>query len=136
MAVASAALLSIPREAQAISCVVGPFMVFFDRNEDKLTPQARKILTETVKAYGTCGIGSRVLIAGHADQSGPRRHNDFLSRRRADRVRAYLAAQGIPEEALVVESFGESRPLLATPDNAHGALDRRAEIVFGPVEDG
>lgn len=45
-------------------------------------------------------------------------------------VRA-LAARGVPQAALDVQWFGESRPRIATPDGMPAPQSRRAEIVFG-----
>ena len=134
-ALAASALLAIPREAKAISCIAGPFIVFFERDEEALTAPARTVLDTVVKAYETCGIGGRVLLAGHSDRSGSSARNLSLSRQRAQRVRAYLAAHGVPVKAMIVVPFGESRPLVETPDGVQERSNRRVEITFGPGED-
>jgi OOP family OmpA-OmpF porin len=131
--VIAAALAASPQKARATSCVAGPFMIFFDRGSDRLTPSARTIIGHVLQAYPSCGGGS-VLLAGHSDRMGPERYNQRLSARRAERVRAYLAAHGIREQDLASAALGESRPLVGTADEVEEARNRRVEISFGPSD--
>lgn len=128
------ALASVqPAAAQAAEkqCVAGPFMVFFVPDSDKLTPQAKAILDNAVAAYANCGQ-SQVMIAGHTDRKGSDQYNVGLSQRIAAAVRSYLVAKGIPAGVMTTEAFGESRPLVETPDGLSEPQNRRAEITFGP----
>lgn len=112
-------------------CVTGPFMVFFDWDRDDVTPQAAAILDNAVSAYALCGQ-AQVMLAGHADRSGPDAYNAGLSRRRAAKVAAYLTGRGIPAGVVTQEAFGESRPLVETGDSVQELQNRRVEITFGP----
>ena len=49
-------------------------------------------------------------------------------------VRAFLTEKGLPDRAMFVHAFGESRPLVETPDEVDEAQNRRVEISFGPAE--
>jgi len=131
---AAIVLASIIPAAPAVSaepCVAGPFMLFFDRNSDKITPQAAAILDNVAAAYRTCGE-VQVTIAGHTDRKGPEQYNVGLSQRIASNVRSYLAGRGIPDGVMTTQAFGESRPLVETADGVSEVRNRRAEITFGP----
>jgi OOP family OmpA-OmpF porin len=117
--------------AAAQQCVAGPFMVFFDAKSDRLTPQAQAILDNAASAYATCGQ-VRVMIAGHTDRKGPAAASLALSRRTANRVRAYLVTRRIPVGLMTTQAFGESRPLVDTEDGVAEPQNRRVEITFGP----
>ena len=105
--------------------------MFFDWDKADITPQAAAILDNAAAQYQTCG-NSRVVIAGHADRSGPADYNVGLSQRRADNVRAYLAGHGVPDGSMTTEAFGESRPLVETADGVREPQNRRVEITYGP----
>jgi outer membrane protein OmpA-like peptidoglycan-associated protein len=113
------------------ACVAGPFMVFFAPDSDKLTPQARAILDNAAAAYAECGE-AQVTVSGHTDRKGPDQYNVGLSQRMAANVRTYLATHGVPDGVITTEAFGESRPLIETPDGAAEPQNRRVEIMFGP----
>jgi OOP family OmpA-OmpF porin len=132
--VAAAGVLTFAQPAAAQTtqaCVAGPFMVFFDPNSDKLTPQSMAILDNAAAAYQTCGQ-AQVMIAGHTDRKGRDEYNVGLSQRVATSVRKYLARRGIPDGVMTTQAFGESRPLVETADGVAEPQNRRAEITFGP----
>lgn len=76
--------------------------------------------------------GSKITIEGFADPAGTQRYNLDLSRRRADAVKQYLVAQGLPTDLVNPVGYGETR--LVTPGASHdepGAeLNRRAVFVI------
>ena len=133
LGVASALMFVQPAAAQTAQppCVAGPYMVFFVPESDKLTPQAQAILDNAATAYASCAQ-AQVMIAGHTDRKGSDQDNVGLSQRIASAVRKYLVAKGIPDGVITTEAFGESRPLVETPDGVSEPQNRRAEITFGP----
>ncbi|MFK7939915.1 MAG: OmpA family protein [Roseovarius sp.] len=59
----------------------------------------------------------RFKVYGHTDKVGSNASNKRLGQRRANAVVAYLATQGISRKRLeAVVSFGETQPLIATPN--------------------
>ena len=70
----------------------------------------------------------QVLVAGHADRSGPEPYNLDLSRRRAEYVAKRLIGSGLPAVAVAFEAYGETRPAVATEDGIREPANRRAEI--------
>jgi OmpA-OmpF porin, OOP family len=127
---ATAAMDSPPQPPLAGDCLWGPFMVFFDLDDDEITPGAAAILDNVASAFPICGLGGPILVEGHSDRSGPAAYNASLARRRAESVRAYLSARGIAARDVVIDSFGESRPLIVTPDAARKPENRRVEVKF------
>lgn len=71
----------------------------------------------------------RLRVEGHADERGSIEYNLALGLRRAQAVREYLAGFGIDGSRLVIESFGEDRPLMQGSNERAWAQNRRAEFV-------
>ena len=110
-----------------------PFRVFFDWGKPELTRDAQATLDEAAAAYQR-QRPSQVTVAGHTDRSGPSAVNLNASRRRAEAVKAYLAAHGVPASAITVAAYGESRPIVPTEDGVREAQNRRVEVAFGGSE--
>lgn len=74
----------------------------------------------------------KLLIAGHTDNQGSAQNNLVLSKRRAEAVRDYLEQRGVDTERLIVQYFGEEKPI-ATNDTPEGRQKNRRvemEILF------
>jgi outer membrane protein OmpA-like peptidoglycan-associated protein/opacity protein-like surface antigen len=76
----------------------------------------------------------RVEIGGHTDDSGTPADNQHLSTLRAEAVRNYLVAKGIPFQQMVARGYGATVP--RTPDTTPQgrAANRRVEIKPLPPE--
>ena len=109
-----------------------PFIVFFDWDDAGIKPVAAPILDNAIDEYRSTFQG-RVLIAGHADRSGPAGYNVGLSRRRVDNVRRYFTERGVPTGAIIAGACGESLPLVETRDGARDARNRRVEIMIAQI---
>jgi outer membrane protein OmpA-like peptidoglycan-associated protein len=73
-----------------------------------------------------------VAIRGYTDSLGGDEYNQGLSERRANSVKAYLAAQGIDSTRLSAAGMGQSDPV-AGNDSAAGRLqNRRVEVIINP----
>jgi outer membrane protein OmpA-like peptidoglycan-associated protein len=105
--------------------------VFFEWDKSDITPDAATILDNAVSAYQTCG-NAQVMLAGHADKSGPEDYNVGLSERRNASVRAYLSSRGIADGNISTQAFGESAPRVETADGVRELQNRRVEITYGP----
>ena len=125
------AILALLAPGPAQSQVPGgqPFRVFFDWGKPELTRDAEAILDEAAAAFQRARP-SRVEVAGHTDRSGSDSYNLVASRRRADAVKNYLVARGVPPEAIAVSAFGESRPIVPTEDGVREVQNRRVEVHF------
>lgn len=70
-----------------------------------------------------------VTVFGHTDRQGPARVNVRIARERAETVRDLLIEAGLDPLRVEADSFGESFPLVPTPDGAAEPRNRRVEIV-------
>jgi outer membrane protein OmpA-like peptidoglycan-associated protein len=105
------------------------YLVFFDWDRADLGDRSRQIIAEAAAA-STKVASTRIEVAGHADKSGTPAYNQSLGRRRADVVAAELVRQGVPQAAISVTSFGDTRPLVATAAGVREPQNRRVEIVL------
>ncbi len=104
--------------------------VFFDYDEATLRPEGRQVLDYVAEQWREQADGwKRLRVQGHADERGPASYNVDLSRRRAEAVARYLAAQGVPAERIDVEAYGESQPLIEDATSARDyQMNRRVQF--------
>lgn len=100
--------------------------VFFPSGQAELGPDARRLLDGVAATYK--GTTQRLEITGHTDTRGSAAVNATLSRARAEAVRGYLAARGIPARQLVVRYAGASRPMARGASSEDNAQNRRVEL--------
>lgn len=105
------------------------YLVFFNWDRADLTQRARQIIAEAAQATARVQV-TRIEVAGHTDTSGTPRYNQVLALRRAQTVASELARLGVPREAITVQSFGESHPLVLTGAGVREPQNRRVEIVL------
>src|SRR6476661_1229230 len=83
--------------------------VFFDTDMSNIREDGRSTLAkqaEWLKKYTNYPI----TIEGKCDERGTREYNLALGERRANAVRQYLVAQGIPANRIKTISYGKERP--------------------------
>ena len=105
------------------------YVVFFAWDKAEITPVGQTIIDDVVADVRDGNI-VRVILAGHADTSGPSGYNMMLSQRRAVAVATALEAQGITSDMLDVEWFGETQLRVPTADEVKEPENRRVEIRF------
>lgn len=102
--------------------------VLFDLNKATLKPGAQLSLAKVagiLMAYPDL----KVQVEGFTDSTGTEQYNQRLSEQRAQTVRDFLTAQGVPRDNITSQGFGESEPI-ASNDNAAGRqMNRRVELV-------
>ncbi len=70
----------------------------------------------------------RIEIQGHTDNTGDPEKNLTLSDKRANAVRDYLIAQGVPEQQLTAKGYGDTKPIADNKTQAGRAKNRRVEF--------
>lgn len=109
-----------------------PSGILFDVGKDALKPTAKDSLSKaaaTLKSSET-----NIIIQGHTDSSGSDAINQPLSERRADHVRDFLAANGVPASRMTAVGYGSSRPAVPNDTEANRALNRRVQLEISPTD--
>jgi OOP family OmpA-OmpF porin len=105
------------------------FIVYFDFDKSSLTAAAKQILDEAAVAYSQ-NKPVKISVTGYTDTVGTVAYNLALSVRRADSVRDYLKAKGVPVDTMDVEGKGKTNLRVATPDGVREPQNRRVEIIM------
>ncbi|MFL5336472.1 MAG: OmpA family protein [Geminicoccaceae bacterium] len=105
------------------------YLVFFDWDRADLTDRARQVIAEAAQATTRVQV-TRIEVGGHTDTSGTAAYNQALSVRRAQTVANELVRLGVPREAITVQGYGETRPLVPTADGVREPQNRRVEIIL------
>ena len=104
------------------------FILYFDRDTTRLTPESREMVTEVAKRIKT-RRSSDVFVVGHTDRVGTEGYNLDLSSKRAFHVRDLLLISGIRSSTVAVSFHGEAAPLVNTEDEVAEPLNRRVEVI-------
>jgi peptidoglycan-associated lipoprotein len=83
--------------------------VFFGLDRSDLDEASRQTLRRQA-AWLSQYPGTRILIAGNADERGTREYNLALGARRANSVRDFLVSQGVDASRISTVSYGKERP--------------------------
>jgi OOP family OmpA-OmpF porin len=67
-------------------------------------------------------------IEGHSDNAGTEASNKKLSGERANSVKTYLVAKGVPASKITAEGFGSEKPIADNKTKAGRAQNRRTEM--------
>ena len=103
----------------------------FDFGSATLSSAAEAAIWLVVKALTETEGTFFVRIEGHTDSVGSEEYNKKLSLRRATAIANEMTEKfGIPEERVIIEPYGETRPI-ATNDTREGRqLNRRVDIIL------
>ena len=104
------------------------YRVFFNFDSHILVDTEKEKLQDVIKkAINNKGL--TVHIEGHTDTKGSELYNLVLSKRRANFIKNYLTSNSVVND-IVIEGYGEKKPLLITKDNVKEKKNRRAEILL------
>lgn len=71
-----------------------------------------------------------IVLEGHCDERGDREYNLNLGDRRARAVMKALMEEGVPENQLVIISYGKDRPVVKARSENGWAENRRVNFVL------
>jgi OOP family OmpA-OmpF porin len=105
------------------------YLIFFDWDKATLTDRARQIVKEAAD-NSTRVQYTRIEVNGYTDTSGTHQYNQGLSLRRARAVQAELVKDGVPQNAITIQGFGDTQLLVPTGPGVREPQNRRVEIVI------
>jgi outer membrane protein OmpA-like peptidoglycan-associated protein len=103
--------------------------VKFSPDSSKLSPEAEGLLRVFVAKLKAANENVYLEIQGHTDNVGSEEYNLRLGEKRAEAVRRFLSAEGIPLHRMSVISYGESAPVADNKTREGRAANRRVVIV-------
>jgi peptidoglycan-associated lipoprotein len=104
-------------------------LVYFDFNQSEIRADAQPVLAgqaQWLLRYPEV----RVRIEGNCDERGTREYNFALGARRADAVRSFLIAHGVPAGRITTISYGKERPIDPGHDDQAWARNRNAHTAI------
>jgi OOP family OmpA-OmpF porin len=105
------------------------YLVFFDWDKASLTDRARQIIKDAAD-NSTRVQYTRIEVNGYTDTSGTPKYNQGLSIRRAQAVAGELTKDGVPQNAITVQGFGDTHLLVSTGPGVREPQNRRVEIII------
>jgi type IX secretion system PorP/SprF family membrane protein len=99
----------------------------FDKNSTRITPSSYSYVSNIGKLL----LGNKnmvLIISGHTDSDASDEYNYNLSAKRAQSVRNYLSNMGISKSRLIMDFYGESKPLYPNDTDSNMQKNRRVEF--------
>ncbi len=122
-------LVELPGSQAALVAAAGTDTIFFNTDQSDIDDQDRAVLTAQAK-WLLANPNVRASIEGHADERGTREYNQALGERRANAAKNFLLTQGVPDNRLLVISWGKERPVATGSNEQAWAQNRRAVTVI------
>jgi peptidoglycan-associated lipoprotein len=108
--------------------------IHFAFDDATVPAESEALLDQFVAVVGNYYEGATITVEGFTDPSGPAEYNQVLGQRRADAVRDYLSAAGIPADQLRSVSYGEQSERQISPEDTGpgttGWQNRRVSMVI------
>ncbi|MGE9266590.1 MAG: OmpA family protein [Verrucomicrobiales bacterium] len=102
-------------------------ILYFGFDEETLTPRTERQLDIVVNLL-KIDPDKKLNISGYTDALGTEDYNETLSAKRAESVKKYLIASGVPPAQVITQAKGAANPRLpnTTPEGEDNPLGRRA----------
>jgi outer membrane protein OmpA-like peptidoglycan-associated protein len=103
--------------------------VLFDTNKAQLKSGGSRV-TQKIAKFLEENPQRNISIEGFTDSTGSDEHNQTLSERRAEAVKAALVDQGVTPDRIVSHGYGEAYPVADNNTSAGRQLNRRVDVVI------
>ena len=103
--------------------------ILFEFDKSAVSPTYRDNL-DHIYALMSASPSSKIEISGHTDLKGPDDYNLKLSKRRANSVANYLLNKGLDKSKVIVNAYGETRPLASGSSDDDMQMNRRTELLI------
>ena len=127
-AAAAAAAEQAAQEAREAAAADVGTVFYFEFDSSSLSDEARGQVDVHVAAL--LGNNDSIRLEGHGDERGTREYNLALGERRANAVRDYMVANGVPSYRIETISYGEEDPEAYGSGESNWQLNRRVEIIY------
>jgi len=128
---AAAPAVHVVRNADGGLQIDFPTDAAFEFGTARLQPVFEPQLQHVAMLLMQAGQGA-VSVVGHTDNVGAADFNQALSEQRAQRVAAFLAAQGVAPDRLVTAGRGALQPRATNATATGRQLNRRIELSVSP----
>ena len=99
----------------------------YDSNSSYIRAEAYPLLDEVAIILGK-NPEMEVEVQGHTDDTGTAEYNQWLSEKRAQRVKDYLVSKGIDPSRLEAKGYGLTQPVASNATEEGRAQNRRVEL--------
>ena len=99
---------------------------YFDFDSSAMTDETLAQVDAHIAAL--MGNNRSVRLNGHTDERGTREYNLALGERRANAVRDYMVANGVPSYRIETISYGEENPVAYGSGERNWRQNRRVEL--------
>gem|GEM_PF-2880965 len=110
--------------------IVVPDTVLFASDRAELQPDSEAVLAQVIEAWRAHPAWTRLRVEGHTDRRGSAQHNQRLSERRAQVVRAALIRLGAAGDRIETVGLGATQPVTTGTTDVDYARNRRVELIF------
>lgn len=107
--------------------------VYFDTNKYNINSASQITLNKLIGVFKEYP-DTNILVVGHTDSQGAEDYNMTLSKNRANAVTNYLSKNGITQERLTTNWFGETQPVHDNATTEGRAKNRRVNVAILPNE--
>jgi OmpA-OmpF porin, OOP family len=114
-------------EQEVLDAALANRTIAFEPGNARLTAAGTQVLDELLPVLRKFGE-RRFEIVGHTDADGLRENNIVLSAARANAVKAYLAAKGVPAAQISTLGAGPDKPVADNKTAEGRAKNRRIEF--------
>lgn len=122
-----------PQQGEQISL---PDQIEFETDEARIkqTPKTLETLQKLADVMKKNPRITKLRIEGHTDDVGTKKHNEKLSKARAEAVAKWLGQHDVEEKRLVTIGHGSRKPIVANDSQDHRAQNRRTEYYVDEVD--
>ena len=107
--------------------------IYFETGSDRIQDRSLPLLQELAAVIASRPDLGTISIEGHTDNAGSERYNQNLSQKRAEALKRFLSANGVPESRLTAIGFGEMRPIASNEAAGGREQNRRVEFRLADV---